>query len=77
MVNKDDEKVVSTNNEEVFTPVVYGNFPNKEIYDFLNNISNSVGQTINEYHWREVCNLMKIMEDEKLVEIEFSKNKKG
>ena len=47
MVNKDDEKVVSTNNEEVFTPVVYGNFPNKEIYDFLNNISNSVGQTIN------------------------------
>lgn len=37
------------------------------IYRFLNNISNTVGQTITEYHWREACELMKRMEDEELV----------
>lgn len=37
------------------------------IYRFLNNISNTVGETITEYHWREACELMKRMEDEELV----------
>lgn len=41
---------------------------NNDIYDTLNHLSNSVGKTITEYHWREFCSLMKRMEDEKLVE---------
>ncbi len=36
----------------------------KHIYQFLYRISNTVGQTITEYHWREACELMKLMEDE-------------
>jgi hypothetical protein len=34
---------------------------NEEIYGCLNRLSNSVGMVINEYHWREFCDLMKMM----------------
>lgn len=57
--------------ENLNTPVIDGDYINKEIYNFLNKISNSVGDTITEYHWREVCGLMKMMEDEKMVEIKW------
>lgn len=30
----------------------------KEIKRFLNNITDTVGDTITEYHWREACELM-------------------
>lgn len=40
----------------------------KEIYKYLNHISNSVGKTITEYDWREVCGIMVQMEEEGLVE---------
>ena len=39
----------------------------KELYKFLYHISNSVGDTITEYHWREACELMKFIEDENLL----------
>jgi len=45
------------------------NYLNEEIYKFLDKISNTVGETITEYHWREVCDLMKAMEDNKIVSI--------
>lgn len=50
---------------------IKGSYFNIEMYKFLNLISNSVGQTITEYHWREACYLIKTMEDNKLVEIEL------
>jgi len=40
---------------------------NEDIYEFLNRMSNSVGMVVNEYHWREVCGLMKRMENEDMV----------
>lgn len=40
---------------------------NAQIYRFLDIIANTVGNTITEYHWREACELMKLMEDEGLV----------
>ena len=51
------------------TPVVSGSYINTEIYNCLNKLSNSIGETITEYHWREFCGLMKMMEDAKMVEI--------
>lgn len=56
---------------EIKKRVIKGNDINTEIYNTLNKLSNSVGQTITEYHWREFCELMKMMEDEKMVEIVF------
>ena len=47
--------------------------PNKKqniydgIYKVLSLMSNKVGEKITEYHWREFCGLMKIMEDEKMI----------
>lgn len=57
--------------EQLDIPVVSGSYINTEIYRCLNKLSNSVGETITEYHWREFCGLMKMMEDEKMVEIEW------
>lgn len=50
-------------------PIINGNYINTEIYKCLEKLSNSVGETITEYHWREFCGLMKMMEDEKLITI--------
>lgn len=40
---------------------------NKSLYDdihkFLDKISNSVGETITEYHWREACGLIKELDE--------------
>ena len=47
---------------------------NAHIYRFLDRIANTVGNTITEYHWREACELMKLIEDEGLVEKEHEKN---
>jgi hypothetical protein len=55
--------------EQLDIPVVSGSYINTEIYNCLNKLSNSVGETITEYHWREFCGLMKMMEDEKMVVI--------
>ena len=55
--------------EQLNMPVVSGSYINVEIYNCLNKLSVSVGEIITEYHWREFCGLMKMMEDEKLVEI--------
>lgn len=49
--------------------IVKGNYTNVEIYRFLEHISHTVGETITEYHWREVCELMKLMEDGKMVKV--------
>lgn len=48
---------------------ITGDYINVEIYRFLDSISHNVGEKITEYHWREVCELMKIMEDEKQVKV--------
>lgn len=34
-----------------------------ELCDFLNDIANSVGDNITEYHWREACGLLLEIED--------------
>ena len=59
--------------ENVNIPVVIGSHINTEIYNCLNKLSNSVGEKITEYHWREFCDLMKMMEDEKMVEIKWNR----
>lgn len=51
------------------TPVVSGSDIHKEIYKCLEELSNNIGTTLNEYHWREICGLMKSMEDEELIKI--------
>lgn len=56
-------------------PLIVGNTTNVEIYKCLDLLSNSVGEVITEYHWREFCGLMKMMEDEKMVEIKWSEIK--
>lgn len=64
------EQNLENSTEQALTiPVVSGSYINTEIYNTLNKLSNSVGETITEYHWREFCGLMKMMEDEKMVEI--------
>lgn len=60
-------KVESMNVELPQKRNIGGNRINVEIYKCLDRLSNSVGQTINEYHWRELCGLMKKMEDEKFI----------
>lgn len=40
-----------------------------EIYKCLERLSNNIGETTTEYHWREFCGLMKTMEDEKMIEV--------
>lgn len=60
-------KVESINEELPHKPRICGNQINVEIYKCLDRLSNSVGQTINEYHWRELCGLMERMEDEKII----------
>lgn len=62
--------------ENLNRPVVSGNYINTEIYRCLDKLSNSVGETITEYHWREFCELMKMMVDEKMIEINWEKCKK-
>ena len=66
---KTEESELETQQEQLDIPVVSGSYINTEIYNCLNKLSNSVGETITEYHWREFCGLMKMMEDEKMVEI--------
>ena len=66
---KTEESKLEAQREQLNIPVVSGSYINTEIYNCLNKISNSVGETITEYHWREFCGLMKMMEDEKMVEI--------
>lgn len=58
-------------NETLNTPVVSGSYINTEIYNTLNKLSNSVGETITEYHWRDFCELMKMMEDQKMIKISY------
>jgi hypothetical protein len=41
------------------------------IYKFLDYVSNNVGEMITEYTWREVCELMKNMEDENLISVKL------
>ncbi len=60
-------KVESMNEELPQKRNIGGNRINVEIYKCLDRLSNSVGQTINEYDWRELCGLMKKMEDEKII----------
>lgn len=60
-------KVESMNEELPHKPRICGNQINVEIYKCLDQLSNSVGHTINEYDWRELCGLMKKMEDEKII----------
>jgi hypothetical protein len=67
-MNTEDSKL-EAQTEQLDIPVVSGSYINTEIYNCLDKLSNSVGETITEYHWREFCGLMKMMEDEKMVEI--------
>jgi hypothetical protein len=66
---KTDKSKLEAQQEQLDIPVVSGSYINTEIYNCLNKLSNSVGEVITEYHWREFCGLMKMMEDEKMVEI--------
>lgn len=52
-------KVTSINNELPYKPTIIGGKLNVENYKCLNHLSNSVGQTITEYDWRDLCGLMK------------------
>lgn len=60
-------KVESVDGNLPHKPRICGNQINVEIYKCLDRLSNSVGQTITEYHWRELCGLMKKMEVEKII----------
>jgi len=64
-----EKSKIETQKQQLDIPVVSGSYINTEIYTCLNKLSNSIGETITEYHWREFCGLMKMMEDEKMVEI--------
>ncbi len=66
---KIEKSKLKAQKKQLDIPVVSGSYINTEIYNCLNKLSNSVGETITEYHWREFCGLMKMMEDEKMVEI--------
>jgi hypothetical protein len=66
-----EKSKTETQKQQLDIPVVSGSCINTEIYNCLNKLSNSVGETITEYHWREFCGLMKMMEDEKMVEINW------
>ena len=68
---KTEESKLEAQQEQLDIPVVSGSYINTEIYNCLNKLSNSVGETITEYHWREFCGLMKMMEDEKMIEIKW------
>ena len=57
---KDVESTQTTEQQALNIPVVSGSYINTEIYNCLNKLSNSVGETITEYHWREFCELMKM-----------------
>jgi hypothetical protein len=67
-MNIEDGKLIAQQ-EQLDIPVVSGSYINTEIYNCLNKLSNSVGEVITEYHWREFCGLMKMMEDDRMVEI--------
>lgn len=64
-----ENKLQESTGQTLTTPVVRGSCINTEIYNTLSNLSNSIGETITEYHWRESCRLMKMMEDENMVKI--------
>ncbi len=68
---KKEQNLENSTEQALTIPVVSGSYINTEIYNCLNKLSNSVGETITEYHWREFCGLMKMMEDEKMVEIKW------
>ena len=74
-INKKLNVLDSVETDKVITPVVSGSYINTEIYKCFELLSNSVGETITEYHWREFCGLMKMMEDEKMVNIEWKEEK--
>lgn len=42
---------------------------NRDIYEYLERMSKSVGMIVNEYHWRVVCELMKRMENNGMIMI--------
>ena len=66
-----EQNLKSSTEQALTIPVVSGSYINTEIYKCLNKLSNSVGETITEYHWREFCGLMKMMEDEKMIAIKW------
>ena len=68
-------KVISTDGTIFTQPTIEGSRTHKEIYEYLNRMSNMTGQIKNEYHWREVCDLMKAMEDNKLIKVNWKKAK--
>lgn len=71
-----NKNLTELHNSKLNIPVISGNYVNVFIYNCLDKLSNSVGETITEYHWREFCDLMKMMEDEKMVEIKYENNEK-
>lgn len=43
-----------------------------ELYNLLEKLNNSIGEKLNEYHWREFCGIQKEMEDRGLIKIKFN-----
>ena len=56
---------------ETSSYITNGEYLSLQIYKYLDILSNRVEEVITEYDWRECCELMKMLEDKKLVKIEI------